>query len=133
MNKKLLGHLCIALVLCFVVTSVSFAAEAGKETAVAKAQKAGQAVVNYPANVVKESVDVISNTGKKGTAIVVKTTKKAGQVLTGEVDKTKELVTEPLEDTAEMGKTAVEETVQAPIKAAKTTKEELKKKEVLKK
>jgi len=106
------------------LTSASYAADAQKETAGAKVKKAGRALFNYPANVTKESVNVVADTGKKGTEVVTKSVKRTGEVVTGDVAKTKELVTEPIVGVAETGKDAVEQTVQVPVKAAKKTAEE---------
>lgn len=114
MNKKIFVFLCIVVALCFVLTAASYA-----ETAGVKAKKAGQAVVNYTANVVKESVNVVAETGKQGAGVVTDAVKRTGEVVTGDVDKTKELVTEPLTGIADTGVTAVKETVDIPAKAAK--------------
>lgn len=113
-----MAYFCIALALSFMLTSVSHAAKGTEVSTSAKVKKAGKALFNYPANVVKESVDVVADTGKKGTAVVTKATKRTGEVVTGDVAKTKELVTEPLVGTAETGKSAVEETAKIPAKAA---------------
>lgn len=119
MTKKLVVYACVALALCFILTNVSNAAE--NQTAGTKAKSFWQKLFNYPANVTKESVDVVSDTGKRGTEVVSKEVKTLGQVTSGEFEKTQELVTEPITGTAEIAVKAVEETVQAPVEAAKTT------------
>lgn len=119
MTKKIIVYACAALALCFILTTVSNAAE--NQTAGTKAKSFWQKLFNYPANVAKESVDVVSDTGKRGTEVVAKEVKTAGQVTSGEFDKTPNLVTEPITGTAETAVKALEETVQAPVEAAKTT------------
>jgi len=119
MTKKFVVYACVSLALCFLLTMVSSAAE--NQTAGTKAKSFWQKLFNYPANVTKESVDVVSDTGKRGTEVVTKEVKTLGQVTSGEFGKTPELITEPITGTAETAVKAVEGTVQAPIEAAKTT------------
>lgn len=119
--KKVIGLVCFALVLSFVLINVSVAAvePVKKETVGEKAKNFGQKIFNYPANVTKESVGVVADTGKRGTEVVTKEVKRTGEVVTGDVAKTKEMVTEPITGTAETAVKAVEGTVTVPIKAAK--------------
>ncbi len=117
MNKRLFGILCIAMILCIMLASVSYAAE--QETAGKKARTFWQKLFNYPAKVTDESAKVVADTGKRGTTVVTKEVKRVGQVTSGEVAKTKELVTEPLTGTAETTVKAVEGTVKVPFEAAK--------------
>jgi hypothetical protein len=113
--KKIIGLVCLAMVLSFALVSVSMAAEpVTKENVGQKAKNFGQKIFNYPANVTKESVGVVTDTGKRGTEVV-----RTGEVVTGDVAKTKEMVTEPITGTADMTVKAVEGTVNVPVAAAK--------------
>lgn len=119
MTKRFIGILCMALAISLVLGASSYAAE--KETAGAKAKKAGQKVFNYPANVARESAAAVAETGKKGVGVVAKEIETVGQVVTGDLGKTKELITEPITGTAETGVEAakgVKDIVEKPIKAA---------------
>lgn len=123
MTKKFVGILCIALAIGMMFGSISYAAE--KETAGAKAKKAGQKVFNYPANVVKETASAVAETGKKGIGVVAKEVETVGQVATGELGKVEELIVEPLTGTAETGVEAVKGVrgiVEKPIQAAAENK-----------
>lgn len=117
MYKKMCIYASVALALCFILTTLSSAAE--KETAGAKAKKFGQKLFSYPANVTKESVNVVADTGKKSVEVTTKEVTRVGEVVTGDVAKTKELVTEPIQGTAETAVSAVEETAKIPVKAGK--------------
>lgn len=127
MNKRTTGLVCALIALCFVMVSIPCAAEtcahgnaaADKEMAGSKAKKFGQKLFNYPANVAKQSVDVVADTGKKGTDIVVKETKTVGQVVTGDAEKAKDLVIEPIKGTAEGAADAVVDTAKIPVESAK--------------
>jgi len=118
--KKIIGFVCLAMVLSFAIVSVSVAAEPiTKENAGQKAKNFGQKIFNYPANVTKDSVGVVTETGKRGTEVVTKQVKRTGEVVTGDVAKTKEMVTEPITGTAEMTVKTVESTVKIPVEAAR--------------
>jgi len=117
MKNKNIGILCLALILCFVLIGVSFAAE--NESGAKSAKNFWQKLFNYPANVTKESANVVAETGTKGTAVVTDEVKRVGQVTSGDVNKTKDLVTEPLVGTAQTAKEAVEKTAAIPVVAAK--------------
>lgn len=106
-----------ALVLCFALTSVAYAAE--KETAGTKAKAVWKKVVNYPAKVTEESATVVTEAGKSSVGVVAKEVQRVGEVTTGDVAKTKELVVEPLTGTAETVVKATEGTVKVPVEAAK--------------
>lgn len=116
MNKKAIVYLCLALVICFTVTAVSFAAE---QTSGSQAKNFWQKLFNYPANVTKDSVTTVAETGKKGADVVANEVKTVGQVTSGTVEKTPELVTEPVKNTAQATAEAVVETSQIPVEAAK--------------
>ena len=117
MYKKMYVYASVALALCFILTTLSSAAE--KETAGAKAKKFGQKLLSYPANVTKESVNVVADTGKKSAEVTTKEVTRVGEVVTGDVAKTKELVTEPIQGTAETIVAGVEGVVKVPVNAAK--------------
>ena len=123
MNKRVVAIACATLALCFILTSVTYAAEG--ETAGAKMKRFWQRLFSYPANVTKESADVVVQTGRKGTAVVTDEVKRVGQVTSGDVEKTGELVTEPVMGTAEMTGEAVKDTASIPVEAAKETEGEL--------
>lgn len=115
MRKKFLGIVCIALGLCFMLTSISYA----KETAGTKFKRFWQRLFNYPARVTEESATVVTETGKKGVGVVTSEVKRIGEVTSGDIAKTKELVIEPITGTAETAVEAVEGTVKIPFEAAK--------------
>ena len=121
MKSKLFTFACIALVLCFLMTGISYAAE--QETAGAKAKTFWQKLFNYPANVTNESASVVADTTKRGTNVVTREVKTLGQVTSGDVNKTKNLITEPITGTAETAYKAVEGTLKAPVNAAKSETE----------
>jgi len=87
-------------------------------TPVAKNKNAWQKIVEYPANVTKESATVVGDTAQKGTDTVSKTAETVGAVATGQVEKTPEIVTEPIKGTADTAATAVTDAAEAPVKAA---------------
>ena len=124
MGKKIIVIACMALAFCFMVSSVSFAAQQTTQTAGQKVQSFWQKLFNYPANVTKESAGVVADTGMKGTEVTVKEVKRVGQVTSGDLAKTKELVTEPITGTAQMGVDAVKDTAKIPVEAAKEEPQE---------
>jgi len=105
------------LVLCFVLTGISYAAET--QTAGEKAKSFWQKLFNYPANVTNETAGVVTDAVTGTTNVVTKEVKTVGEVSSGEVKKTPDLITEPLVGTAETTKKAVEGTVAVPSKAAR--------------
>ena len=117
MVRKASSYVCVALVLCFIASSVVLAAD--NQSTGEKAKSWWQKLFNYPANVTNESVGVVTNTATRTTNVVTKEVKTVGQVTSGDVNKTKDLVVEPLTGTAETAKKAVEETVAVPTNAAK--------------
>ena len=112
MKNKYIVFLCVAIAACVVCAATAGAAEGA-------AKSFWQKLFNYPANVTKESVNVIADTGKKGTETVVNEVKTFGQVTSGDTDKAKDLVTEPVKGTVETARTAVEGTANVPVTAAK--------------
>lgn len=116
MKNKNLVILCLALIACFVLVGIASAAE---ESGAKTAKNFWQKLFNYPANVTKESANVVADTGTKSTGVVTDEVKRVGQVTSGDIDKTKDLVTEPLVGTAQTAKEAVEKTAAIPVTAAK--------------
>ena len=117
MHKKYIACLCVALAACVALTAVAFAA--GEQTSGQKVKSFWQKLFNYPANVTKDSVNVIADTGKKGAETVVNEVKAVGQVTSGDMDKAQNLVVDHLKGTAETAKTAIEGTANVPVNAAK--------------
>jgi len=109
--------LIVVLALCFILTSVSYAAE--KENSGKSVKSFWQKLFNYPAKVTEESATVATDTGKRGVGVVTKEVKRVGEVTSGDVAKTKELIVEPLTGTAETAVKATEGTVNIPVEAAK--------------
>lgn len=116
MNKKVIVYLCMALVICFAFTAVSFAAE---QTSGSQAKSFWQKLFNYPANVTKDSVNTVADAGKKGADVVANEVKTVGQVTSGSIEKTPDLITEPVKNTAEATAQAVVDASQIPTEAAK--------------
>ena len=116
MSKRYIAFICVAIVLCFACTAMALAAES--QSTGDKAKTFWQKLFNYPANVTRDSVNVVAETGKKGTAVVVNEVKTVGQVTSGDVNKTKDLVVDPLKGTADTAKTAIEGTANVPVEAA---------------
>ncbi|MBI4974552.1 MAG: hypothetical protein HZC19_01895 [Candidatus Omnitrophica bacterium] len=117
MRKRVFGIISLLLAFCFLVASISYAAEKG--TAGGKVKNFWRRLFNYPAKVAEESVATVSNTGKKGTEVIATEVKTVGEVTSGDIAKTKELVTEPITGAAETAVQAVESTVKIPVEAAK--------------
>ncbi|MCX5678185.1 MAG: hypothetical protein NTY76_03655 [Candidatus Omnitrophica bacterium] len=116
MNKKVVVCLCMAFVICIALTAVSNAADENKGN---QAKNFWQKLFNYPANVTKESVNVVAETAKRGTAVVTDEVKTVGQVTSGDTEKGGALVTEPVKGTADTVAKAVEETAKIPTEANK--------------
>ena len=113
----------VAGFLVCVVLAPAFAAE-GKKSFKEASTEAGKATVNYPANVVGESVNVVGTAAKNTTGVVVDTVKATGETLTGDVKKAPEIVTTPVKGSAETVKDAAVGTVEMPVKAGKKTAEQ---------
>lgn len=114
MTKKIIGIAFIVLVALVFAASMASA----DNTPQAKTKNAWKKIVEYPANVTKESAVAVSDTAKKGTETVANTAQAIGEVATGQIEKTPDIVTEPIKGTAETAATAVSETATAPVKAA---------------
>ena len=88
----------------------AFAAE--KKKSFKEASKdAGRAAINYPANVVNESANVVGTAAKGTAGAVVDTVKVTGETLTGDVKKAPEIVTTPVERSTETVRDAAVGTV----------------------
>ncbi len=75
-------------------------------------------VISYPANVVKESAEVVGKAGSGTVGIVTKTAENTGAIVTGDVAKTKDLVVDPVTGSTETVGEAAKGTVEVPVKAA---------------
>ncbi|MBD3379166.1 MAG: hypothetical protein GF408_01745 [Candidatus Omnitrophica bacterium] len=85
---------------------------------------AARATVNYPANLVNESVNTVGK-AVKGTADMVADTGKAvGKTVTGQPGSAPDIVTAPVKGSAETVKNAAVDTVETPVKAGKKTAEQ---------
>lgn len=116
MNKKIIAIFCMVIVISFALASASHAEE---KACGSQAKNFWQKLFNYPANVTKNSVDVVTDTAKKTTDVVATEVKTVGEVTSGDTEKAKDLVTEPVKGAAETVASAAEGTVNAPIEAAK--------------
>lgn len=114
MKKNISILVCVILALTLVYISSSAAESTGE-----KAKGFWQRLFNYPANVTKESVSVVAETGKSGTGIVTDEVKRVGRVTSGEVQEAKDLVTEPITGTGETAYNAIKDTANVPVEAAK--------------
>ena len=116
---KMCTILVVLVVASMAIISVGFAEEAKsfKDATV----DAGRATINYPANVLNESVEVVDKAAKGTVGAVIDTVKATGETLTGDATQAPEIVKKPVIGTAETVKDAVIGTVEAPIKAGETT------------
>lgn len=116
MNKKVVVCICVAFAICIALTAVSNAADEAKGN---QAKNFWQKLFNYPANVTKESVNVVAETAKRGTAVVTDEVKTVGEVTSGSTEKGANLITDPVKGTADTVVKATEETVKIPAEANK--------------
>jgi hypothetical protein len=114
MGKRLISIFCVILALSFIALPL-FAAE----TACVKAKNFWQRLFNYPANVTKDTANIVADAGKSSVQVVTDEVKTVGQVTSGEPCKTPDLVTKPLETTGEAVYKAVKDTAAMPVEAAK--------------
>jgi len=117
----------VLLVIAFVVVCAfsvtSFAAE--KKSFKEASKDAARAAVDYPANLVNETVNVVGTAAKDTVDIVVDTAKATGETLAGDPTKAKKIVTTPVNKSVEAGKNVVVGTVEAPMKAGEKTAEQI--------
>jgi len=131
-DSKLGGKMKSYFKMCVVFTVVVFASMAIVSVGLAKETKsfkeatvdAGRTTVNYPANVLNESVNVVDKATKGTVGAVVDTVKATGETLTGDVHQAPEMVKQPVMGTVETVKDAVVGTVETPIKAGEKTVEQ---------
>lgn len=112
---------------CFLLCSAmgpAFAATTSKKSFKQASKDAGRAAVNYPANVVVESTNVVGKAAKGTTDVVAGTVKATGETLTGDVKKAPEIVTTPVKGSAETVRDAAVGTVETPVKAGRKTAEQ---------
>ncbi len=113
----------LVVLLILAVAFPVFAAE--KKSFKEAATDAGRATINYPANIVNESVKVVGGAAKGTADTVTGTVKATGETLTGDVKKAPEIVTTPINKSAETVKDATVGTVKTPVTAAEETKKQL--------
>ena len=82
------------------------------------------ATVNYPANLVNDSVNAVGTAAKNTVGIVVDTGKATGETLTGDFKQAPKILTTPVTGTVTTVGTAAKDTVTAPVTAGKQTKEQ---------
>jgi hypothetical protein len=116
MEKKTLNIFCVILALSFIALPL-FAAE--KQCTSEKVKSFWQRLFNYPANVTKDTANIVAEAGKGGVRAVTDEVKTVGQVTSGEIAKTPDLITRPLETTGETTYNAVKDTAAMPVEAAK--------------
>jgi len=110
----------------FLLGAVSPVFAGGSERSLKKdSETAARAVVDYPANLVNESVNVVGGAAKNTAETVVNTVKATGETVTGQPDKAKEIVIAPVTGVAGTVKDAAEGTVTAPVKAGEKTSDQL--------
>jgi len=121
--KKVVAIVVVAL-FAFSMVSPAFAAE--KKSFKEATKEAGKATVNYPANVVKESVNAVGVAAKGAVETVGGTVQATGDTLTGQPDKAKDIIMIPVTGVATTSVNAVKDTVEVPVKAADDTKAQIK-------
>jgi hypothetical protein len=120
--KKLAVLLVVAL-FAFAVVSPAFAAD--KKSFKEATKEAGKATVNYPANVVKETVSTVSTATKSTVETVGNTVQATGETLTGKPERAKDIVVAPVTGVAKTVTTTTTDTVAVPVKAADDTKSQM--------
>ena len=107
---------CIAVSPVFADTSDKSFKEAAKSGA--------KATVNYPANLLNQSVNTVGTAAKNTADVIADTVKVTAETFTGDVKKAPEIVTTPVQGSAEAIRDAVVDTVETPIKAGQKTIEQ---------
>ncbi len=120
--KKLVTLTLALLIIAMSATFLNAAtvAEAGK-----KVKDAAEATINYPANLITESVTTVGTAVKNTADMTVGTLKTTGETLTGQPEKAKEIVTTPIEGTVKTVSEAVVDTAKTPVNAAEKTKKQM--------
>ena len=80
--------------------------------------------VNYPADLLNDSVNIVGTTTKNTADMVVDTGKAVGGTVTGDFKKAPQIITAPVKGTANTVGYAAKNMAEAPIKAGKTTGEQ---------
>lgn len=122
-TMKTLTAILLAYFLTSAVSIPVFAEEKGRSLK-EDAETAAKTMVNYPANIVNESVEVVATAAKNTADVVVGTLKVTGETLTGDLEKAPEIVTTPVKGTAETVRDTVAGIVEAPVKAGEKTAEQ---------
>ncbi len=117
MNRR--GFIAIAIILTITLLVSAGASAAEKESFGTKCKNFWKRLVNYPANVTKESGETVATAAKNTTRVVSQEAKDLASVASGELGKTPDLVVNPVKGTAETVGTAVKDTVMIPVNAAK--------------
>ncbi|MEA3489067.1 MAG: hypothetical protein U9R44_01835 [Candidatus Omnitrophota bacterium] len=112
------------LAIVFLVCAAVMPAFAAKKSFKEASEDAGRATVNYPANVVTESVDVVGKAVKGTGETIVGTVQATGETLTGKPEKASEIITTPVEGTVKTAGEAAYGTVVMPVKAGEKTAEQ---------
>ena len=115
-----------------IAMSSAFAEKAGCDSGFKKGAKAVGSgagtvcatAVNYPANLLNDSVNVVGTATKNTADMVIDTGKAVGGTVTGDFKKAPQIVTAPVEGTVNTVGYAAKDTAEAPIKAGKTTGEQ---------
>jgi hypothetical protein len=118
---------CLVVVFVMAVSVSAFSEEgAVKKDLKETAKEAGKATVDYPANLLNETVKTVGEAAKNTVGVATETVKVTGETLSGDVEKAPEIVKTPIVKSAETVKDAVVDTAETPGKAVETTKEQLK-------
>ncbi|MCK4852025.1 MAG: hypothetical protein KAS86_02815 [Candidatus Omnitrophica bacterium] len=113
----------IVSIVAAVALAPAIADESGKSFN--EAVKSGaKATVNYPANLLNQSVETVGTAASNTAGVVVDTVKVTGETLTGDVKKAPEIVITPVKKSAETIRDAVVDTAETPVKAAQKTVEQ---------
>ncbi|MFH1847491.1 MAG: hypothetical protein ABH869_08080 [Candidatus Omnitrophota bacterium] len=116
--------LIIALFLvCGMAEGIGFAQEKSFKKA---SEEAASAAINYPANLVNETVKVVGDAVRNTAEVVVDTVKVTGETLAGDGTKAPEIIATPVSESAETIKDAVVGIAQVPMKAAEKTADQIK-------
>jgi len=82
----------VVMVMVVCIGTSAFSAE-DKKSFKQASEDAASATVNYPANLLNESVNVVGTAAKNTAGVVVDTVKVTGETLTGQPEKAPQIVT----------------------------------------
>lgn len=111
--KKIAIVGCVALALCFLIASVSCAADNDS------AKQFVKKIAKYPGKALEGTAGTVGTAVKSTTDATVGGVQAVGQTATGKLDKSPDIVNKPLVGTAEAGVKAVEDEGKALVDAAK--------------